>query len=178
MWRRRGRASRAAGTVRNGAINAGPDLTHAPCGADGWGHQTAVIDCHDREVTGYEFALRGRSKEAERALEAACMARFGTLRAAIPLLSWIEWYNAARPQQAPRLSQPAAIPRATTPTCGSVSGKHYSRSNCNDRLTAETMSQHRTPIMERKPKLPFSILKTCAAGSANFSQNRGIARQH
>jgi putative transposase len=56
------------------------DLTHIPCGADGWGHLTAVIDCHDREVTGYEFALRGRAKEAERALEEACRARFGTLR--------------------------------------------------------------------------------------------------
>ncbi len=56
------------------------DLTHIPCGADGWGHLTAVIDCHDREVTGYEFALRGRAKEAERALEEACLARFGTLR--------------------------------------------------------------------------------------------------
>ena len=22
------------------------DLTHVPCGADGWGHLTAVIDCH------------------------------------------------------------------------------------------------------------------------------------
>ena len=51
-----------------------------PCGADGWGHLTAVIDCHDREVTGFEFALRGRAKEAERALEEACLARFGTLR--------------------------------------------------------------------------------------------------
>jgi len=56
------------------------DVTHVPCGADGWGHLTAVIDCHDREVTGYEFALRGRAKEAERALEEACLARFGTLR--------------------------------------------------------------------------------------------------
>src|SRR5215469_18846045 len=36
------------------------DVTHVPCGSDGWGHLTAVIDCHDREVTGYEFALRGR----------------------------------------------------------------------------------------------------------------------
>ena len=51
-----------------------------PCGADGWGHLTAVIDCHDREVNGFEFALRGRAKEAERALEEACLARFGTLR--------------------------------------------------------------------------------------------------
>jgi len=29
---------------------------------------------------GYEFALRGRAKEAERAIEAACLAWFGTLR--------------------------------------------------------------------------------------------------
>lgn len=56
------------------------DLTHVPCGADGWGHLTAVIDCHDREITGFEFALRGRAKEAERALEEACLARFGSLR--------------------------------------------------------------------------------------------------
>ena len=47
---------------------------------DGWGHLAAVIDCHDREVIGYEFALRSRAKEAERAVEAACLARFGTLR--------------------------------------------------------------------------------------------------
>lgn len=58
------------------------DVTHVPCGADGWGHLTAVIDCHDREITGFEFALRGRAKEAERALEEACLARFGTLRPA------------------------------------------------------------------------------------------------
>jgi hypothetical protein len=46
------------------------------CGADGWGHLTAVIDCHDRQVNGFEFALRGRAKEAEE----ACLACFGTLR--------------------------------------------------------------------------------------------------
>lgn len=56
------------------------DVTHIACGADGWGHLTAVIDCHDREITGFEFALRGRAKEAERALEEACLKRFGTLR--------------------------------------------------------------------------------------------------
>ena len=55
------------------------DVPHVPCGQDGWGHLTAVIDCHDREILGYEFALRGRAKEAERALESACPARFGTL---------------------------------------------------------------------------------------------------
>lgn len=58
------------------------DVTHVPCGADGWGHLAAVIDCHDREIVGYEFALRGRAKEAERALEEACIRRFGTLRPA------------------------------------------------------------------------------------------------
>jgi putative transposase len=58
------------------------DLTHIDCGADGWAHFAAVIDCHDRELVGYEFARRGRAKEAERALEAACIERFGTLRPA------------------------------------------------------------------------------------------------
>ena len=35
-------------------------------------------------MNGFEFALRGRAKEAERALEEACLARFGTLRPAGP----------------------------------------------------------------------------------------------
>lgn len=56
------------------------DVTHIDCGTDGWGHLTAIIDCADREIIGYEFALRGRAQEAERALEAAILARFGTLR--------------------------------------------------------------------------------------------------
>ena len=61
------------------------NVTHVYCGKDGWGHLAAVIDCHDRDchdrqIIGFEFALRGRAKEAERALEAACLARFGTLR--------------------------------------------------------------------------------------------------
>ena len=56
------------------------DVTHIDCGRDGWGHLVAVIDCHDREIVGWEFALRGRAREAERALEAACIRRFGTLR--------------------------------------------------------------------------------------------------
>ena len=55
-------------------------MTHVECGEDGWGHLAAVIDCHDREIVGYEFALRARAKEAERALESACIQRFGTLR--------------------------------------------------------------------------------------------------
>jgi putative transposase len=56
------------------------DVTHIPCGRDGWGHLAVVFDCHDREVIGYEFALRSRAREAERALENACLLRFGTLR--------------------------------------------------------------------------------------------------
>jgi putative transposase len=56
------------------------DATHIDCGVDGWGHLIAVIDCYDREIIGWEFAVRGRANEAERALEMACLARFGTLR--------------------------------------------------------------------------------------------------
>jgi putative transposase len=56
------------------------DLTHIHRGTDGWGHLAAVIDCHDRGIVGYEFALRGRAKEAEWALEQACLNRFGALR--------------------------------------------------------------------------------------------------
>ncbi|MGH2360159.1 MAG: DDE-type integrase/transposase/recombinase, partial [bacterium] len=56
------------------------DATHVPCGRDGWAHLAAVIDCHDRELIRYEFALRGRANDTERAVEAACLARFGTLR--------------------------------------------------------------------------------------------------
>jgi putative transposase len=72
----RGRVSQAARSNERWAM----DVTHIPCGADGWAHLAAVIDCHDRELIGYEFALRSRAKEAERAVEAACLARFGTLR--------------------------------------------------------------------------------------------------
>jgi len=56
------------------------DMTHVDCGRDGWAHLVAVIDCCDRELLGWEFALRGRAKEAERAIEEACIRRFGTLR--------------------------------------------------------------------------------------------------
>lgn len=72
----RGLRSRAEQSNKRWAM----DVTHIPCGRDGWAHLAAVIDCHDREVVGYEFALRGRAREAERALEEACIRRFGTLR--------------------------------------------------------------------------------------------------
>jgi putative transposase len=74
--RARGLVSKAARSNERWAM----DLTHISCGEDGWGHLAVVIDCHDREVVGAEFALRGRAKEAERALEDACIRRFGTLR--------------------------------------------------------------------------------------------------
>jgi len=47
------------------------DLTHVYCGEDGWGHLAAIIDCCDREIVGWQFSLRGRAREAERALECA-----------------------------------------------------------------------------------------------------------
>ena len=76
----RSRISRAAASDQRWAM----DVTHIPCGADGWAHLAAVIDCHDREIIGFEIALRSRAKEAERAIEEACIKRFGTLRPSGP----------------------------------------------------------------------------------------------
>ena len=70
------RRSRAGRSDQRWAL----DVTHIDWGADGWGHLPAVIDCHDREIVGYEFSLRARANEAERVLESACIERFGTLR--------------------------------------------------------------------------------------------------
>lgn len=83
----RPRASTAAGASRRRPTCAG--LWTSPRGrllrgADGWGHLAAIIDCHDREIVGWEFSLRGRAREAERALEGACLHRFGTLRSRRP----------------------------------------------------------------------------------------------
>lgn len=79
--RAQGRRSRTEVSDRRWAM----DVTHIPCGRDGWAHLAAVIDCHDREVIGFEFARRGRAREAERALEEACLRRFGTLRPRGPM---------------------------------------------------------------------------------------------
>jgi putative transposase len=49
-----GRISRAQHSNQRWAM----DLTHIYCSSDGWGHLTAVIDCYDRGIPGYEFALR------------------------------------------------------------------------------------------------------------------------
>jgi transposase InsO family protein len=43
-----------------------------------------VIDCCTREVLGHAVERTGRAKTAERALEEALLARFGTLRSAPP----------------------------------------------------------------------------------------------
>jgi transposase InsO family protein len=72
----RGWVSRASRSNERWAM----DVTHLPCGQDGWAHLVAVIDCHDRKVIGYEFALRSRAKEVEWEVEAACLTGFGTLR--------------------------------------------------------------------------------------------------
>jgi putative transposase len=63
----RGWVSRASRSNERWAM----DVTHIPCGQDGWAHLAAIIDCHDREVIAYEFALRSRAKDAERAVESA-----------------------------------------------------------------------------------------------------------
>lgn len=67
--------SRASRSNQRWAI----DASQFCCGRDGWGHIIAIIDCHDRQCVGYEIALRGRAREAECALENACLERFGTV---------------------------------------------------------------------------------------------------
>ncbi len=59
-----GRRSQAARSNERWAT----DVTHVDCGADGWAHLAAVIECHDREIVGYELPGEGPGK-AERALE-------------------------------------------------------------------------------------------------------------
>ena len=78
LARPRVRSSRSVADASN--VRWATDVTHIPAGADGWAHLAAVIDCHDREIIGWELALRSSAKEAERALKGACLRRFGTLR--------------------------------------------------------------------------------------------------
>lgn len=58
------------------------DLAMLHCGKDGWCVFVPVIDCCTREVLGHALELTGKAKTAERALEEALLARFGTLRSA------------------------------------------------------------------------------------------------
>ena len=44
------------------------DVTHIACGVDGCGHLVAIIDGYDQQRIGFEVALRGRAKEAERGM--------------------------------------------------------------------------------------------------------------
>jgi putative transposase len=60
------------------------DLALIHCGRDGWCVFVPVIDCCTREVLGHALERTGRAKTAERALEEALLARFGTLRNAPP----------------------------------------------------------------------------------------------
>lgn len=64
-----GSVSRTAQSDRRWAM----DMTNVAYGRVGWAHLVAVIDCHERELIGWEFALRGQAKEAERAIEEACI---------------------------------------------------------------------------------------------------------
>ena len=58
------------------------DIASVDCGQDGWCAFVPVIDCHTREVVGWELDRTARSKTAERALENGLLARFGLLRGA------------------------------------------------------------------------------------------------
>lgn len=56
------------------------DLAMIHCGKDGWCVFVPVIDCCTREILGHALEFTGKAKTAERALEEALLARFGTLR--------------------------------------------------------------------------------------------------
>jgi putative transposase len=120
------------------------DLTHIYCGADGWGHLAAIIDCHDREIVGFEFSLRGRAREAERALEEACLSRFGTLR-----------------------------PEGPTPTIRSDNGLIFTarrfRAACRDYHLAQEFITPYTPEQNGMIERFFRSLKEECVWQANFA---------
>ena len=76
--RRTGNRPRVKGTSLI-AEELATDLALINCGKDGWCVFVPVIDCCTREVLGHSLELTGRAKTAERALEEALLARFGTL---------------------------------------------------------------------------------------------------
>ena len=85
------------------------DVTHIDCGRGGRARLAAIIDCHDREIVGYEFSLRGRGKEAERAVERffcslkeECVWQHNFrsfAEARQHVRSWIDHYYEERPHQ-------------------------------------------------------------------------------
>jgi len=55
------------------------DLCRVWAGRDGWQTLALVIDCHTRELLGWQLARSGPAATAMSALEQALIARFGTL---------------------------------------------------------------------------------------------------
>jgi putative transposase len=55
------------------------DLCRIWAGRDGWQTLALVIDCHTRELLGWQLSRSGRATTAMAALEQALIARFGTL---------------------------------------------------------------------------------------------------
>jgi len=63
------------------------DLYRAWAGRDGWQTLALVIDCHTRELLGWQLSRSGRATTAMSALEQALIVRFGTLgRVTAPFL--------------------------------------------------------------------------------------------
>ena len=55
------------------------DLCRVWAGRDGWQTVALVIDCHMRELLGWQLSRSGRATTAMSALEQALIVRFGTL---------------------------------------------------------------------------------------------------
>jgi putative transposase len=55
------------------------DLCRVWAGADGWQTLALVLDCHTREVLGWQLSRSGKATTATAALEQALITRFGTL---------------------------------------------------------------------------------------------------
>lgn len=63
------------------------DLCRVWGGHDGWLSLALVIDCHTRELLGWQLSRSGKASTAQAALEQALIARFGTLgRVSAPFL--------------------------------------------------------------------------------------------
>lgn len=55
------------------------DLCRIWAGRDCWATLALIIDCHTRELLGWQLSRSGKAKTAEAALEQALIARYGTL---------------------------------------------------------------------------------------------------
>jgi len=99
----KGRRSRASRSNERWAM----DVTHIDCGTDGWARLAAVIDCHDRELVGYEFARR--AVRVRLAAQLPELHRGAARRAAVDRV-----VQRAASASGARLSQPAPVPGVTT----------------------------------------------------------------